>query len=751
MLKRFLALIGAAVLPLTLAGTALAYHGRPGGHLPPVQENIDLVSKLRLTGAAEDRFSDIAVLGNYAYVGRWAQPTCPGGATVVDISNPAAPREVATITAPVGTYTAEGLQAIHLDTPAFNGDILITSNERCGGLTPPGSAGGISIYDVTNPLSPQPLSIGFGDTEGSAPIAHPAHSAFAWDAGSRAFVSIVDNGEINQMGIDIAEITDPRNPVRIAESGIALWPGAQDAQSAGLGVDRRPYHHDSVVRRIGSNWIMQVNYWDAGHVLLNVNDPANPVFIEDSTYAIPDPVINLEPEGNAHQGEWGQCPEGNALPGIAGGCTNPRWIIGTDEDFDAFRTRVRITSGQFAGEEHPLVNANATPPITETRTMVGPTYFLGRACAVTEPAIAIPPAPSPNAIAVVERGVCTFQEKLNTVVARGYQGGIVFNSAAAGNCENYVLMAAAGPVPFVFVNRSSGFKILNVAGYNPANCPAGANPPLPAVGTRGADVNTAAFFDGWTGGARLFDAATLREVDSFVIPEALDRRFAGGFEPEGFGILSIHEVATDPTHPVGYFAWYSAGAIVLDWSTGEFRKTGQYIDEGGADVWGTQFHMTSDGRRYFVQSDRHYGLFVYRYGTDLRPTKVSSPRTARVGQTFAYRLRAANMGTIVETNTVLRDRLPAGVRFVSASATQGRCTYRAATRTVVCNLGRVVDDASSAVVTIRVRAIRAGTIRNTGVLAGAQVEYDPTNNRAVARTRVLPARAAGGGRLTGSR
>ena len=88
---------------------------------------------------------------------------------------------------------------------------------------------------------------------------------------------------------------------------------------------------------------------------------------------------------------------------------------------------------------------------------------------------------------------------------------------------------------------------------------------------------------------------------------------------------------------------------------------------------------------------------------------------------------------------------------MSASTTQGRCAYRAASRTVVCNLGRLVDDATSALVTIRVRATRAGLVRNTAVLAGRQVEYDPGNNRAVAQTRVLPARAAGAGRLTGSR
>jgi uncharacterized repeat protein (TIGR01451 family) len=747
-MNRYLVLLSAIVAPLVLAGSALAYHGGPGGHLPPRQSNIDLVSKLQLTGAQPDRFADVAVLGNHAYVGRWGfttnpatgllVPNCPGGVTVVNISNPAAPREVASTTAPVGTYQTEGVQAIHLDTPAFTGDILVVSNERCAATPPPGSAGGISIYDVTNPASPQPLVIGFGDREGTAPIAHEAHSSFAWDAGDRAFVSVVDNAEINQMGIDIVEITDPRNPRILAESGIANWPGAQDAQATGMGADRRPYHHDSIVRQVGNRWIMLVNYWDAGHVLLDVTDPANPVFMEDSTYPNPDPFINQVPEGNAHQGEWGQCPESTALP-LRGGCSSPRWIVGTDEDFNPFRLRVRLTSGAFLNEELPMVNASATPPITDTRTMTGPTYFVGLACTASPP----PAAPSANAIAVAERGVCTFQEKLNTITAAGYQGGIVMNSAAPGNCETFVTMLASGTIPFVFVNRSGGYKVLGIAGYNPANCPTGANPPLPAPGTRGSDVNAAAVFDGWTGGVRLLDATTLEERDYFIIPEAIDRRFTD----QNFGVLSVHEVATDPTHPVGYIAWYSAGAIVLDWSRGQLVQTGQYIDEGGMDVWGTQFHMLRDGRRYFVQSDRNYGLFVFRYGTDLG---VRSRASANRRGLVRWTIQVRNAGTISSSNTVARTTLPRGVRLVSSTASQGRCSGR---RTLVCNLGRMVDG-NTAQIRIAARATRSGLMRATTTVGSPQVDYDPRNNRArsAARARVPAGGVAGtgaGGALTG--
>jgi uncharacterized repeat protein (TIGR01451 family) len=107
-----------------------------------------------------------------------------------------------------------------------------------------------------------------------------------------------------------------------------------------------------------------------------------------------------------------------------------------------------------------------------------------------------------------------------------------------------------------------------------------------------------------------------------------------------------------------------------------------------ANHWGIELNVRRDGRLFALASDRDHGLYIYRFGPDLRSAKASSPRRTRVGNTFSYRIGARNAGTIAETATVARDRLPRGVRFVSASATQGRCSHRAARRTVVCNLGR---------------------------------------------------------------
>lgn len=44
-----------------------------------------------------------------------------------------------------------------------------------------------------------------------------------------------------------------------------------------------------VVKRVRGDWLMLLSYWDAGHIVLNVNDPANPVFVNDTQFTDPDP------------------------------------------------------------------------------------------------------------------------------------------------------------------------------------------------------------------------------------------------------------------------------------------------------------------------------------------------------------------------------------------------------------------------------------------------------------------------------
>jgi uncharacterized repeat protein (TIGR01451 family) len=726
-LQRF-ALFAAIASAAVLAAPGLAVADREGPGMPASARNVDLVGKARVHDAAENHVQAMDVLGDYAYLGAYQDPNncaLPGGVYVVDLSDPRNPSEVAYIPNTQASFVYGGVDALRVETPAFTGDVLIHTNDIC--LVAPGAAtarGGVSLWDVSDPRNPQPLALGVGDMDpapGEPARAHRARRVIAWDAGARAFAAVQDAQE-GGTDIDLIEITDPRNPIRIAETGLLRWPDAQDAQAAGLGAQPSSGTTDMAVSNIGGNWLLLVPSIDAGFVVLNVNDPANPVFVNDSTFPDPDPLTGwTPPEGNANYAQWDRLG---------------RLILGADQDLAAYRPAARIVSGPFSGEQFRALPATAAAPLTPDRTLVGPTYYLGLACA------SVPAAPSPDAIAVVARGTCTFQVKFETTRTAGYKGAIVFNDTrAAGGCEGLSQPLVEGDTPYLFVTRSTGFKILGIAGYDPARCATGPNPAPPAVGTRVSDVDARGAFDGW-GYLHLLDAATLEELDVYAPAPAVDERYA-----EGFGILTARDIAPDPTHDVAYVAWSDLGLRVVAFSGGDLREAGHHVAAGGSDLYGVAVLVKTDGRRYIVTSERDTGLNVYRYGTDMHVRTRSRPAATQVGTIYRLTSNVTNGGTIRATGAVFRIRLPARVSFLSASSTQGRCVYRRSTRTVVCNLGSVAEDASSAVVTVRVRATGRGAQPATASVTAAEIDYDPRNNRARAQTTVT--RQPIKGRLTG--
>lgn len=567
-------------------------HGGTGGHLPASSLNVELVGQVTVSDARPGLISDVGVLGNFAYLGQFSPGCTPdggGGVYIVDMSDPANPIEIGFIATP-GTHVGEGVQAISVNTQSFNGDLLVVNGESCG--TIPNRIGGFSLYDVTDPYNPVTLVENFGDfrTVGGVNRANQIHSAFAWQQGQKAYVVIVDDEELTD--VDIFDITNPSAPVMIAEVGLPSWPGAQNSQSAGIGVFRASFFHDVVVKKVQNNWRMLLSYWDAGYIVLNVNNPASPVFINDTDFTDPDPLTGFSPpEGNGHQAEWSH---------------NNKFILATDEDFSPNRTTVGINSGPFAGQNFVASQGNNVPQITPSNPLSGPTYFVGLGCTSSPP----PAAPSPDAIAVIERGVCSFTEKVTNAQNAGYAAGIVFNSAAPGNCEAIVNMAATGNIPFLFVSRSTGFKILGIEGYNPANCPSGSNPPLPASGTAGSNVTLSAVFDGW-GYVHLFNATTLQEIDTYAVPEGLDPAYASGF-----GNLTVHEVAVDIETDLAYLSYYDAGLRVIKFGASGIQEVGHFIDPNGNDFWGVQvFRLPADAteQTYVAASDRDSGLWIFKY------------------------------------------------------------------------------------------------------------------------------------------
>ncbi len=599
-------------------------HGTLDGHLigTGATGDIELVGVADVTDT-EGLVADVAVdpRKTYAYLANWGRASCAAnseaggrnnpdaGVWVIDISDPANPREVNFIPHSQDSRPGEGMQVIHLTVKGFDGYMLVANNEQCG----KNGKGGVSLYDVTNPLKPFKLSEHFGDRGGSD--YNDIHSAFAWDAGSKAYVVMTDNEEA--ANVDILDITNPKRPRLIAEYNLNDFDVFQPA----LGLDQS-FLHDMVVKNIDGDWIMLLSYWDGGYVQLNVNDPANAVFLGDTEYAPIDPEllestgIALPPEGNGHQNEF---------------TLDNRMFIGTDEDFSPYRTTFTVTTGANAGP-YNSAEFGWTVPIKSLpdQAMNGPTVFGGYGCPQSDP---VPDAsvldgviaPGEDRIVVLQRGpvddpsanytACLFSEKVEAAQNAGYDGVIVANhhvGAQDGAAPDAHLCGSQG---HVFIPEIPGICVGHRAMHLIFNTAANYTYPeaAPAIGTIGERVNAEAQFDGW-GYVHLFDTDSFAELDTYAIDEGHQEAKASGF-----GDLTVHEVATSTTAwDQAYLSYYSGGirsleiqcTNPLDTSTCELVETGSYLAANGNNFWGVET-FEKDGRTFILGSDRDSGLWIF--------------------------------------------------------------------------------------------------------------------------------------------
>jgi hypothetical protein len=109
-------------------------------------------------------------------------------------------------------------------------------------------------------------------------------------------------------------------------------------------------------------------------------------------------------------------------------------------------------------------------------------------------------------------------------------------------------MAVSSDRPFLYAGRSAGLRFLGDPADPCAN-------PTSSVGTQSAGVRAESVFDDW-GYVHPYDAASMAEVGRDAIPEALDPRYA-----EGFGDVSVHEVATDSRRDLADCPTTRAGCV----------------------------------------------------------------------------------------------------------------------------------------------------------------------------------------------
>jgi hypothetical protein len=635
-MMRWLFALAAAASVFAFAGTGAAQHDPTSADhlLTPITPagqprradgtwgDIQLVGKLGLHDAENDLNADLTVdySGKYAFEARWGGSKCAGpetggqgnpdgGSYVIDISDPSAPKEVGFIATHQDTLVGEGQQYIDLTTPKFSGPVLFMNHEQCG----KNGRGGWSLWDVADPLHAKKLSETTGDfnldaDKNSPHKANQTHSGFVWDAGVRAFLVSVDDDEATD--VDIYDVTDPKKPVKLGEFNLSVgFDNDPPLDQPALDLTQT-FFHDVVVKQVGGHWLMLLSYWDGGWVILNVDDPSHPTFVNDYDYQAIDPEllvqtgISLSPEGNAHEAEFSP---------------DNRFILGTDEDFGPTRglmTAGAVTSRVGVGSPAPQVDLGDT--------ISGPTRFVGRACIGD----ATPPAPTgANEIAVVERGVCTFSEKLANIEAvGGYVAVVIMNREGNDTnntpCTGILDPFVEGSTPVFFAGRDDAFALFGAA-YDDAACrDANAQLALIPLGTVGNAITLSTAFDGW-GYVHLLDRTTLTDLDTYAIPEAMDPAFRAGF-----GSMSVHEATFDPVDSTrGYLSYYDGGLRALDITCPSAGTTagctlaeaggfidpdtdGAGLDPGGNEYWGIETRVFN-GRTYIFASDMDGSLWIF--------------------------------------------------------------------------------------------------------------------------------------------
>ncbi len=565
--------------------------------------NAKVIKNLALAGRGErigaDETTDVWAHDGYAYTGTFNNP-CGGdpeaGIWIWDVHNKNKPTFVDVIQSPVGSRTND----VRVE-PMNSGDILVHSNESCND-----GPGGFEIYNVDDPTDPAHLaSVRIDELN---PISNAlfggltdvgVHNLWLFTQGERDYVGVTSEGAFDNFRI--YDITNPTAPDLVSGWGAEelFDPGVGDETGNvsrvltaalwlldGFGASANRFLHDVTISDDGNSAYLA--NWDAGLVLLDISDPADPMVV---SVAI-DPVNgSLDGEVNSHsvwpsddgtivvEGEedfsaWeGSVPPSNLTmdSSFPGDPQIPGTAVATEtgDDFEANQTgnvgstdgtAVVIASGPLAGNTYPaveLATAPGSPTFGSTGTLSGEFVWIGRACATSQGDTVLNAGDiDPGDIAVVRRGACFFEEKADTAFNAGAAAVVIANN-----------------------QQSTPWSGLRIWDYTDP-----ANPIL----------------------ASTFDTTCSAST-------------APSEECAANGTYSVHnvQVETRGNKTYAYVSWYWDGMLVLD-VTDPYNpvEVARYLDTTGPndglanDFWGV---FLEDARSPWVYgADRNGGLYIFK-------------------------------------------------------------------------------------------------------------------------------------------
>jgi hypothetical protein len=553
-------------------------------------DGLDLVA--RGVRNVVDATTDVWAHNGYAYTGTFNSPCggSPGGGVWIWSTASNNAQLVGVIPSPAGSRSNDVKVA-----SMNSGDVLVHSNEPCAD-----GPGGFEIYNVDNPNVPVHLA-SVGPIDELNPITDEAfggisdvgvHNLWLFTDGARDYVAAVVESAFDTFRI--YDITDPINPVLASTWGAeeVLDPGVSDevvdeervllAASwlvSGFGASRNRFLHDVTISQDGDR--AYLSNWDAGLIQLDVSSPTDPRYVSTAL----DPSADGDGEVNSHA----------AWPSEDGSI-----VVETNEDFSPFTVEFSIDTGPQIGD-FATVEAAFTTPISSIpgRELTGPTTYVGLACGGD----LVPAASDSDRIALIQRGECRFDEKAANVIAKGYQGMVVFNDAVGG--EDLITMSGdPRSIPGVLVGHSTGLAVMGVAVDSDL-----------VIGEEGAEVTAAAVADGW-GQVRIWDFSDpanpvlASSFDTLCSSTVID----SSCDPNG--TYSVHNVIVETIgdRVKAYISWYWDGMLILDVTDPyEPVETARFLDnstnEGLAnDFWGV--HKVQ-GEPFIYASDRNGGLYVF--------------------------------------------------------------------------------------------------------------------------------------------
>ena len=609
-------------LAASITTVSLAHDSPNDGHIPKdANYGFEVIGRDTLAGVADGLYTDVWSHDGYAYIGTFQEPDCTdAGVFIVDMAAAISDYPDTSGATVAEIKSAPNTRINDVKVHAVGDvDVLITTQEPCGSAIPGGAIsdansnpngngapfqvgqGGISLYDVTDPTKPKSLKKNFLEFEG-------VHNTFAWDWEGKSYLIGTAN-TFDFFDTFFVDISKPQSPKLLSITGALDWiPQGVNLDQTETGSSAGVFNHDVWVNIIDGIPTAVVSYWDLGFVTLDVTDPANPVFLDDSTYVDPEPILGQPYEGNAHAAVFGG---------------NGDYIFAGDEDFSPSNFAVN-----FNAVDYPAGVALFGPdPATLSGTIV---WTGGEGCVVAD----IPAATGTDDVALIQRGTCDFSRKGYNAEQQGYVGFVVANDEARGDdLLNMSLGELPEPqIPGVFVGYSTG-EVMKIGG----------------------PISTSSIFDGWgylhvinnsgvdvtvpIGGAASGNSALIPqmgELGYYAPAQAVEEGLG-----TDFGDLTMHNIEADPLTqdlvptfnqgPRMFVSWYSLGMRALEYRPGHFHanlngedsysqnvhEVGRWIEpDGGSDFWGVhvdQIAVDGEDTQVILASDRNNGLYIFTF------------------------------------------------------------------------------------------------------------------------------------------